>query len=444
MAKIPASPDEIQARIAELDAERKELLKAVKAAEPEAKAPTRTLPRRRLTDLSIKHIKAPETGRIQVPDTVIGGLWLRISDTGARSWSVVYRTPGRSTPQRVTLGKFPGLTCAGARAAAKAVLASVAGGKDPAAEKREKRHQNGDLVEQVAAEFVARQYRKRGLKSTKEIEAMFANHVLPRLTRKRIGQVSQHELMMVVDAVSDAGFPRAANKVVQLLKQLFKWSKGRGLITDEDPAVGLEKPHVERSRDRVLSDAELAAVWRASEQLDWPWHEYVKLLVLLGQRRTEVASMKRDDIDLEARVWHLPAEQTKMGRARTLPLPGAVVEVLEEMPRFEGSDYVFGRKLTGFDRMKKELDTISGVTGWVLHDLRRTFATGQQRLGTRLEVTEQALGHLAGSRSGVVGVYQRFDFMAEQRIALEKWAEHVQRLVGGGGAKVVQLPAREG
>ncbi len=139
----------------------------------------------------------------------------------------------------------------------------------------------------------------------------------------------------------------------------------------------------------------------------------------------------------------MPAAQTKMQRARTLPLPGAVIAMLESMLRLDGSDFVFGRKIAGFDRMKKQLDVVSGVKGWVLHDLRRSFATGQQRLGTRLEVTEQLFGHLSGSRSGVIGIYQRHDFAAEQRVALEKWCEHVARLVGDQLATVVVLPRKE-
>ena len=436
---MTTDPDALARRLAQLETERRELLAAIRAAQPAATEPTATMKRRRLTDLAIRAIRPPAHGRVQVPDAAVGGLWLRISDRDARTWSYVYRTPGDARVKRYTIGRWPAITCAAARATAKQVAAEVAAGKDPAREKAEKRHQNGDLVEQVAAEFVARVYRARGLKSTGEAEALIRNHVLPRLAGKRIGSVSRHELLQVVDAVSDKAMPRAANKTVQLLKALFRWAKSRGLITGENPAEGLTKPHVEKSRDRVLSDAELAAVWTGAEQLGWPWQQYIKLLVLLGQRRTELATLRWSDLDLSARVWNLPAEQTKMGRARTLPLPGAAVALIEGMPRIDGCEFVFGRKLTAFAKMKRQLATVIGVSNWVLHDLRRTFATGQQRLGTRLEVTEQLLGHLSGSRAGVVGVYQRHDFAAEQRVALEKWSEHLARLTGGQGATVVRL-----
>ena len=438
MTTTPSDPDALARRLAELEAERRALLAAIRAAEPATKEPTATLKRRRLTDLAIRAIRPPAAGRVQVPDAAVGGLWLRISGRDARTWSYVYRTPGDARVKRYTIGRWPAITCAAARATAKQIAAEVAGGKDPAAEKRERRHQNGDLVEQVAAEFVARRFRTRGLKSTPEVEFMIANHVLPHLAGRRIGAVTKHELLKVIDAVSDRGLPRAANKVVSLLKALFRWAKGRGLLTT-DPTEGITKPHVERSRDRVLDDRELAAVWQAAEELGWPWREYVRLLILVGQRRSEVASMKWSQVDLGERTWSMPSELTKMGRARTLPLPGAAVELIEGLPRLAGSDFVFGRKLTAFAQMKRQLDTISGVNNWVLHDLRRTFATGQQRLGVRLEVTEQLLGHLSGSRSGVVGIYQRHDFMVEQRVALERWTEHLARLTGGAPATVVAL-----
>jgi integrase len=431
-------PIEIANRLAELEAERKQLLAAQRALQPPAREPTVTMKRRRLTDLSIKAIRRPEAGRIQIPDSVVGGLWLRITDTNVRSWSILYRRPGRTAPARVTLGRWPGITCAAARKTAKSVLASVADGQDPAAERREKRHANGDLVEQVSAEFIARRFRSRGLKSTAEAEAMLANHVLPFWAGRRIGSISRHDVLTVLDKLADRGWPRAANKVRQLLRQLFKWAKGRGLVTT-DPTEGVDKPFKEQSRDRVLTDQELAAIWTASADLGWPWTPYVRLLVLLGQRRTETAAMRWSDIDLQGRVWNVPAEATKMGRARVLPLPEAAVELLEAMPRLE-SDFVFGSKLTAFAVMKRKLDQLSGVTGWRLHDVRRSFATGHQRLGTRLEVTEELLGHVSGSRSGIVSVYQRHRYADEQRQALGRWADHVARLTGeGSSARVVPL-----
>jgi integrase len=378
-----------------------------------------TMKRRRLTDLSIKAIRRPEAGRIQIPDAVVSGLWLRATDTGVRSWSVLYRPPGRSTPVRYTIGRWPGITCAAARKVAKAVLADVADGKDP------------------AAEFIARKYRARGLRSTSEAEAMLRNHVLPHWAGKRIGSVTRHDVLTVLDKLGDAGWPRAANKVHQLVKQMFRWAKGRGLVTT-DPTEGIDKLFKERSRDRVLTDQELAAIWTASADLGWPWTPYVRLLVLLGQRRTETAAMRWSDIDLQGRVWRMPAADSKMGRSRVLPLPDAVIRVLADLPRLDGVDFIFGSKLTGFALMKRRLDELSGVTGWRLHDARRSLATGLQRMSVRLEVTEAVLGH-EGIRGGIVGVYQRHRYADEQRQALQKWADHVARLTGGAPATVVAL-----
>jgi integrase len=442
---MPADPTEIAARcaaietrLAKIEVERRRLRAELQALHPAAKEPTTTMKRRRLTDLAIKAIRPPANGRVQVPDSKVGGLWLRVTDTNVRSWSVLYRLPGRSTPQRVTLGKWPGLSCAAARQAAKAVLADVAAGRDPASEKREKRHQNDDLVEQVATEFVARVYRAKARRTTAEVEAMLRNHLLPHWSGRRIGSITKHDVLIALDRLADQGWPRATNKVHALVRHMMRWAKGRDLLT-VDPTEGIDKPFTERSRDRVLDDRELAAVWQAADALGSPWREYVRLLVLLGQRRTETAALRWSCLDLRAKAWHMPAEDSKMQRARTLPLPAAVVEILEALPRIEGVDHVFGAKLTAFGVTKRRLDELSGVTGWTLHDLRRTFATGQQQLGTRLEVTEQLLGHRSGSRAGIIGIYQRHDFATEQRQALQKWSDHVARLTGGAPARVVSL-----
>ena len=156
--------------------------------------------------------------------------------------------------------------------------------------------------------------------------------------------------------------------------------------------------------------------------------------------------MRWQDVDLDAAVWRMPAEATKMGRARELPLPGAAVELIRALPRIAGATFVFPSAragsdlaMSGFSKAKRRLDQLSGVTGWRIHDLRRSVATGLQRLGIRLEVTEAALGHIGGSRGGIVGVYQRHAYSAEQRAALEQWADHLMRLLGGQGAKVVRL-----
>jgi integrase len=184
-------------------------------------------------------------------------------------------------------------------------------------------------------------------------------------------------------------------------------------------------------RERVLSDDELAVIWRATDS-PGPFNGIVRLLMVTGQRREEVAGMAWAELFDDFSTWTIPASRAKNGATHIVPLASPAQELLRGVPRF--GDLVFpGLRgpFKGFWRAKAALDAKSGVTNWRLHDLRRTAATGLQRLGVRLEVTEQVLNHISGSRAGIVGVYQRHDFATEKRAALEAWGEHVLAIVAG-------------
>jgi integrase len=236
---------------------------------------------------------------------------------------------------------------------------------------------------------------------------------------------------------------------------MFKWCIERDIITT-NPCEGISAPHSEISRDRVLTDSELKAVWRAADAIGWPFGPIVQLLILTGCRREEVAAMRWPEIDLNATTWTLPAGRTKNAKPKIVPLSQPAVAILEELPRVKSSqDFVFttigSASFSGFSKSKRKLDKLvlkeaPGCPPWVLHDLRRTIATGLQKLGTRLEVTEAVLGHVSGSRAGIVGIYQRHDWATEKRQALEAWAQHVMSLVSGSdkAKKVVNLNERRG
>jgi integrase len=194
----------------------------------------------------------------------------------------------------------------------------------------------------------------------------------------------------------------------------------------------------ETARQRVLSDAELGILYTAAGTLTDPWGVLVRLLILTGQRRGEVAGMRRQEVNLNAGTWSLPGAQTKNGQPHVVPLTVDAVELLRTVKRSQGAEFVFEgpRKtaVSGFGKVKACLDAALAQTAeetdckavpWVLHDLRRTVATGLQRLGVRLEVTEAVLNHVSGSRSGIVGVYQRRAWEAEKAAALRAWTLQV-------------------
>jgi integrase len=206
----------------------------------------------------------------------------------------------------------------------------------------------------------------------------------------------------------------------------------------------LPKPGSEVSRDRVLTDAELAQVFKNTSKLrPAPYGPMFQLLILTSARRTEIAALRWSEIKDDTII--LPRDRTKTGQVHSIPLAPQTLAILKQLPRIGPSDFVFtvtSRNSVDFSGSKRRLDGITKIPPWRIHDLRRTCATGLQRLGINLQVIEAVLGHVGGSRSGIVGVYQRHSFDAEKRTALEAWAREVERIVDGKPAKVLPLRRR--
>ena len=206
----------------------------------------------------------------------------------------------------------------------------------------------------------------------------------------------------------------------------------------------MKAPSPETRRDRVLSDDELCIIWTACDAVGWPSGDLVRLLMMTGARRNEVAGMEWRELDLKTCAWTLPPARSKNGREHVIPLSDAAVDIIAELPCIEGLRFVFsttGRtSISGFSNRKLDLDkAIAEINGtsiptWTLHDIRRTVATNLQKLGVRLEVTEAVLNHISGSRAGIVGVYQRHSWADEKRAALDAWARKLHAIVTGGAA----------
>jgi len=415
-----------------------------------------------LTPVAIERMK-PGASRREIPDGRIGGLYLIIQPSGAKSWAFRYRAAG--VPKKLTLGKWPMVDLKTAREdATQAYLSSQRGG-DPAAERVATRvasrapkvSADRDLVEEVVDAFI-RRYAKPNQKSWAETKRILDREVVNRPKGEgwrgrhlaEIGRADVHELL---DGVVDRGSPVMANRVLAALRKLCAWSVDRGIITSS-PCSGIKAPTAERSRDRVLLDDELRGVWTACDAIGWPFGALVKLLLLTGQRRDEIGKMRWSELDLDGKTWTLPRERAKNGVAHAVPLSEPVLAILAALPRIapaKGGDYVFtvtGKTaVSGFSNAKERIDALLAAShgeplpAWVFHDLRRTCATGMARLGTALPVVERVLNHVSGSFGGIVGVYQKHGFADEKRHALETWGAFVERLVGEPGANVVALKA---
>ena len=216
--------------------------------------------------------------------------------------------------------------------------------------------------------------------------------------------------------------------------------------------LGVRPPSPELSRDRVLTDHELRAVWKAAEEIGYPFGDAIQLLILTGQRRSEVLEAEWSEIDLSGRLWTVPRERSKTDSAHLVPLSDAAADLLSELPRV-GTRLVFTTNgTTPFSGVSKAFECLNHraaehlgcpVPQWRPHDLRRTFASGCARLGIPVHVIEKALNHTSGTFGGIVGVYQRHGYLEEREGAMDVWASHVMSIVHAPPSSVVTLRRAE-
>jgi integrase len=365
-----------------------------------------------LTDAAVQRLKPPSSGQIDIFDSGYPGLALRISYGGRKAWVCFTRASGKL--KRVSLGIYPAVSLAEAREAWRNVRA----GKEP-------RHNNDrPTFEQAFEEWLKRDQSEK--RTSVEARRLISKDVLPVLGRRPLSEIGRADLLRVIDEVSDRA-PVTARRVFGRLHRLFKWHVGRGNIA-ANPLADAPKPGQETKRDRVLSDAELKTVWDAANE--GPICSAIRLLILTGARRSEIGDLRWSEIDGD--TIRLRGERTKNGDPHTIPLSPPARAILDTLPRIYGSAFVFtttgDTPISGWSVAKRRLPELKEP--WTIHDLRRTVATGLQKLGATLQTIEAVLGHTSGSRSGVVGVYQRHSFDAEKRAALDAWGKHVTSLVG--------------
>ena len=363
-------------------------------------------------------------------DESLAGFGVKVTPKGRKVFIVLYRTKdGFSRLRKYTIGPYGQVTLAIARITAQKVLAARLDGQDPAGDKRRKRQK----VIQDGLEDVLAEYRLRHVNSTrsaKETNRIFDREVCNRWKGYSIHQITRQDVLSLVDEIADRGSPAMASKVFKTIGALFNWAIGRGLI-DKSPCTGMSKPSEGQPRDRILSDDELKAVIFAARQTRRPYGAIVELLALTGQRRSEVSDLAWVELDLGKRIWTIPSVRSKTGRPPMVHLTQRAVELIqiEEASCELVFPSITGKRFNGFSNAKRELDETSGVSNWVLHDLRRTAVSGMARLGVAPHVADKILNHQSGTISGVAAVYQRHDFLAERKAATKLWGDHVGHLL---------------
>jgi integrase len=398
----------------------------------------------RLTIRSVEAMK-PRPVRQEIPDSFLPGLYLIQQPSGAKGWAVRYRHKG--VPRKLTLGSYPALGLKDARELGAKALRAVAEGRDPGREKILARAAKADSVDRIVEDFLERHVRRSNRPRTaQETERLLRQHVLPRWRGRMVHEITRRDVLDILDRVVDGGAPIAANRVFAAIRKFFNWCAARDIIA-ASPCAGVKPPTAERARDRVLSDEELRLVWRAADKLGGTFSPLVKMLALTGQRRDEVARMRWEELDLDARSWTLPPARTKNNQPHEVPLSKAALVVLQNVPRIASSPFVLttnggASPASGYSKNKRRLDALlpADMPPWRLHDLRRSCASGLARLGINLPVIEKVLNHSSGSFAGIVGVYQKHSFADEKRAALEAWGSFVTAVVEGKPAsKVVRL-----
>ena len=284
------------------------------------------------------------------------------------------------------------------------------------------------------ARFLEHKKQSQRPRTAETLATLFRLHVVPRWRGRPVTSITRRDVHALLDHVIKSGRPVAANRVLVSLRTFFTWCVSRDLIV-ASPCHGVNKPTVERSRDRVLDDRELALIWQAADGIDWPFGPQVQLLMLLGCRRDEVAGMRWSELDLPKRLWNLPRERVKNDRAHSVALAPLTIRVIETLPAMAGAPFVFtttGKSPSvGFSMAKRRMDARlpADMPPWTWHDLRRTFVSGLAKLGVALPVIEKCVNHTSGSFGGVAGVYQHHTFAEEKRQAFETWAKHLERII---------------
>ncbi|ARJ64682.1 hypothetical protein WV31_02845 [Magnetospirillum sp. ME-1] len=398
----------------------------------------------KLTDAFVKNITPPASGRLDIVDETTPGLVLRVMASGVKSWSIRYRPKGRKQ-LRESYGTYPSTSLSDARARAKALTAAASVGRDlvseeaAAAAAKAEEEAKAKTIADVVADYIkahVAKTRKAGV-----TEKLFANHIVPVLGKKTVGELRRADVVELLDSLKNKGWRTNAqvNRVHAALKACLNWAVEREYL-DANPAAVVKKQVTERPRDRVLSDGELKAIWEATDVRTDPSRAFIRLLILTGARRDEIRCMTWSEIDLEKGIWTLPKARNKGHRDHVVPLSNEVKAILEALPRLGECVITTDGKIpyAGQKSLKESLDKAVGASNWehwTLHDFRRTVTTGMSALGVREEHRERALNHAVGGIGNKV--YDRHAYLDEKRAALQAWADRVMLIVDTSGPQNV-------
>jgi integrase len=403
----------------------------------------------RLTAATIRKLalKEGEDDRIFF-DSELHGFGIRLRAGGSCTWLAQYAIARKTTAgktrrvtRRVTIGPLARFDPARAREEAKKVLGAVSLGGDPALEKRRAKTAAGETVGACLKIYLERRRNDPRLRKSSygEIERHLDRN-LKDLHSLPISKLDRRSIAIELAKLAAIG-PIQTNRTRASLVTFLNWCAGEGFI-DSNPAQFTNK-NPEQGRSRVLSDAELAKIWYALPPAGDDFADIVRLLMLTGQRRSEIGDLERSEIDFDRAVITLPPARTKNKRQHIIPLSAPALAILQARPQHNGRQLVFGKGqggFSGFGECKEKLDQAIQIPAWTLHDIRRSVATA---LGNHLaippHVIEQILNHQSGTKSGVSGLYNRSSYEAEKITALNRWAAHLLAVIENRPSNITAL-----
>jgi integrase len=367
-------------------------------------------------------------------DETLKRFGLRLRASGRRSWIIQYEKWGRS--RRVTLGNAAVLTPEQAKHLAVQELAKVDTGTDVAGDRAKAKIQEKRLLKSVIEQYL--QARKGELRETTFREVTrYLRKTLKPLHNTPITAIERVDIASILREQANKS-RIVARQARSVATTFFGWAVGEGFI-ERNPVIDANKFKGSEARKRVLKDAELAAVWNACA--DDEYGKIVRLLILTGARRDEIGGMTWDELR-ERPNWILPAARAKNDRELMLPLPPLAWDIIETVSHRAFNKHLFGIGKNGFNNWhftKKILDQGSGISGWLVHDLRRSTATGMANIGIQPHIIEAVLNHVSGHKAGVAGIYNRSSYEREVRNALALWADHIRSITDNTERKVIPI-----
>jgi integrase len=378
----------------------------------------------KLTETAIAKLKPGKTGDLVVFDNDLPGFGLRVRAGGSRSWIYQYKIGDQH--RRITLGKYPALQPVQARKTAAKLHAEVRLGNDPAAEKAEKQIRASETFGAILKNYLTRRQGQVRASSLAEITRHLERNLSP-LHGFPLDKIDRRTIAVQLSRITHESGPTQANRTRASLSKFLNWAIGEGLI--ENNPVQHTNKNIETTRDRVLSDNELKAIWSALAD-DSDYSTIVKLLMLTGQRANEIAGLRWSEVVFERDIIALPGSRTKNHRAHIIAMASMVRVLLEARPQ-NGRDFVFGigqGGFSGWSRAKARLDDSVKLAPWTVHDVRRSVCTKMAEIGIAPHIVEAVVNHASG-KSHVAGIYNRHGYESEKAAALKRWAKHLAKVL---------------